>query len=128
MHNPTNNIASGLGTSGLAKIIIGAQKNVGSRSESETKKLEDYMQYEVHVRENNKINANSKSGKGSWKRKARTRCESTNSHMGELSDFRALIGKGGVLEIMDEGRPVSKWVKEGEDMNDFTNRLVGLVG
>ncbi|KAI5337811.1 hypothetical protein L3X38_017082 [Prunus dulcis] len=36
--------------------------------------------------------------------------------------------KGGVLEIMDEGRPVSKWVKEGEDMNDFTDRLVGLVG
>lgn len=38
MHNPTNNIASGLGTSRLANIIIGAQKNVGSGSESEKKK------------------------------------------------------------------------------------------
>ena len=57
----------------------------------------------------------------------RTRCESTNSHEAELNEVRALIGKMGVMEIMDEGRPVSKRVKEGEDMNDFTNSVVGLA-
>lgn len=66
------------------------------------------MQYEVYAGEKNKINANLKSGRGSWKRKARTRCESTNSHEEELNGVRALTGKMGVMEIMDEKRHVSK--------------------
>ncbi|KAH0983069.1 hypothetical protein GBA52_010246 [Prunus armeniaca] len=125
VHNPTNNIASGLGNSGLANTISRAQKNVGSGSKFETKKLVDPMQYEVHAGEKNKINANLKSGRRSWKHKTRTRYESTNSHEGELNEVRALTRKIGVMEIMDEGRLVSKRVKEGEDMNDFTNSVVG---
>ncbi|PQQ07475.1 hypothetical protein Pyn_10332 [Prunus yedoensis var. nudiflora] len=50
-HIPTNNIASGLGSSRLANSIIGAKKNVESGFEFETKKLVDPMQYEVYTGE-----------------------------------------------------------------------------
>ncbi|BFG20610.1 hypothetical protein CerSpe_068840 [Prunus speciosa] len=77
---------SGLGISRSTNNISGAQQHAGLGPDSSTKQLEDSMQDEVHAGQNFKCRDNSKNGRGSWKRLARTRSDSAKAIEGDSNE------------------------------------------
>ncbi|CAL8082376.1 unnamed protein product [Prunus armeniaca] len=121
-HNPLSSIEGGLG------ILSGAQKNVEFRSDSKLEQLEDPMQYEACAGQEHKHKANSKSGRRSWKRQARTRSFSTNPHGGDTSVVRGWSGKKGARELKDDGRIRTKKLKGSDTMTICSTKVVGSTG